>query len=155
MLTAMRRFAFILGWFWLTMAALPAADGKIVKVLQHYLDAQGRHTRSPSLYERDAYQAYLRKNPDKRSALRFDIQWRARGAEPSQLKLRMEVRGSLAHQDKPLILEQPVKRNPGLGRWSSVALEGDAFKQLGEVVAWRATLWAGEQSIAEQKSFLW
>jgi hypothetical protein len=155
MLTDVRRFAFMLGFLWLTGAGLPAADGKIVKVLQHYLDAQGRHTLSPSLYERDAYQVYLRKNPDKRSALRFDIQWKVRGVEISRLTLRMEVRGSQAHRDKPLILEQPAKRNRGLGRWSSMTIEGDAFKQLGEVVAWRATLWAGDQPIAEQRSFLW
>ena len=53
-----------------------AAEGRIVKVLPHYLDAKGRHTLAPSLYERDAYQAHLRKNPDLCKALRFDIHWK-------------------------------------------------------------------------------
>jgi hypothetical protein len=157
MLRHMRRLAFLLGIVWLTAAGFagPLASGKIVKVLHHYLDAQGRHTLAPSLYERDAYQAYLRKNPEKRGSVRFDIQWKVRGAKTSQLTLRLEVRGSLAHRDKPLVVEQPVKRRAGWGRWSSVTLEGDTFKELGDVVAWRTTLWAGDQQIAEQKSFLW
>ena len=33
------------------------AASKISKVLPHLLDKQGRHTLSPSLLERDAYQA--------------------------------------------------------------------------------------------------
>src|SRR6266567_3807500 len=54
-----------------------AASGRIIKVLPHLLDRGGRHTLSPSLYERDAYQAFLRKNPGQCSGLRFDIQWKA------------------------------------------------------------------------------
>ena len=49
-------------------------------MLPHYLDKEGRHTLSPSLYERDAYQAILRQNPEKRGGMRFDVQWKARGA---------------------------------------------------------------------------
>ena len=48
-----------------------AASAKIIKVLPHLLDRDGRHTLSPSLYERDAYQAILRAHPIQRSALRF------------------------------------------------------------------------------------
>ena len=32
---------------------------------------------SPSLYERDAYQARLRAHPEHRYGMRFDVQWRA------------------------------------------------------------------------------
>src|SRR5437899_2397501 len=34
-----------------------AATGRIIKVLPHLLDLQGHHALSPSLYDRDAYQA--------------------------------------------------------------------------------------------------
>ena len=47
----------LLGVISTTDAARP---GKISKVLPHWLDLQGRHTLSPSLLERDAYQAKLR-----------------------------------------------------------------------------------------------
>jgi hypothetical protein len=32
---------------------------------------------------------------------------------------------------------------------------GEDFKQLGEISAWRVTLWDGAQLLAERKSFLW
>ena len=56
-----------------SMEAVPA---RVMKVLPQFLDTNGVHTLSPSLYERDAYQAYLREHPDKRSGIRFEVHWR-------------------------------------------------------------------------------
>jgi hypothetical protein len=39
--------------------------------------------------------------------------------------------------------------------WSQASLTGDAYKKFGELGAWRATLWDGNNLVAEQKSFLW
>src|SRR5262245_61570881 len=81
----------------LLVSALPSAQaalGRINKVLPHYLDQEGRHTLAPSLFERDAYQARLRQNPSLRSAIRFDVNWKAVGAPHSNLKLRLELRSS-------------------------------------------------------------
>src|SRR5947207_2141102 len=130
-----------------------AATGRIIKVLPHLLDREGRHALSPSLYERDAYQAFLRKNPDQCSGLRFDVQCKAKAADWSRLRLRMEVRGS--KEAKPLVLEQPVRRNPRYHRWSSLTLDGASYQKAGELIAWRATLWEGDKMLAQQKSFLW
>ena len=55
------------------------ATGRVIKVLPHFLDLQGRAALSPSLYDRDAYQAVLRDHPEKRSGLRFDMQWKTKG----------------------------------------------------------------------------
>jgi hypothetical protein len=129
------------------------APAKIIKVLPHLLDRDGRYSLSPSLYERDAYQALLRKNPEKCSGLWFDIQWKAKSVAGTHLKLRVEVRGS--KEAKPLVLEQPVERNHWYNRWSSLRLHGDDYLKLGEVIGWRATLWEGNRLLAEQKSFLW
>src|SRR5205814_9854679 len=93
-----------------------AATGRIIKVLPHLLDLAGRHSLSPSLYERDAYQAFLRKNPEKCSGLRFDVQWKAKAADSKRLKLRLEVRGSKAAE--PLVLEETAPRNHWYHRWS-------------------------------------
>src|ERR1035437_11201808 len=76
---------------------LEAATNRIIKVLPHFLDLLGRQSLSPSLYERDAYQARLRANPDQRSALQFDVQWKAKVKDTARLKLRLEARGSKGH----------------------------------------------------------
>jgi hypothetical protein len=129
-----------------------AASAKIIKVLPHYLDLQGRHSISPSLYDRDAYQAQLKKNPQLRSGLRFDVQWRS--AEKSPLKLRVEMRGNKGKELTHAVLEQTVGQT-GFSKWTGLILSGDDYQKLGELAAWRATLWEGGKLISEQKSFLW
>jgi hypothetical protein len=34
-------------------------------------------------------------------------------------------------------------------------VDGDAYRKIGDVIAWRATLWEGDQLVAKQESFLW
>jgi len=140
------------------LAALPshAATGRVLKVLPHFLDLKGRHAVSPSLYDRDAYQAFLREHAEKRSGIRFDVEWKTRGPVWDPLKLRVELRG-IAEGNLPrqLILEEPVKPGGWLNHWTPVALEGDDYKKFGEVTAWRVTLWEADQLLGEQKSFLW
>lgn len=134
-----------------------AATGRVLKVLPHYLDLKGRHSLSPSLYDRDAYQAQLRQHPEQRSAVRFDVLWRARATTRGKLKLRAELRG-LARGELPreAILETEVEAKAGgNSRWSALKLEGGNYQNLGEVTAWRVTLWDGDQLVGEQKSFLW
>src|SRR2546423_10679205 len=139
-------------------AALPtfAATGRVMKVLPHFLDQQGRAALSPSLYDRDAYQAVLREHPEKRSGLRFDMQWKTKGAVWSDLKLRVELRG-VAQGDaaKQMILEQELPGGGLFSHWTSMTLIGDEYKAIGEVTAWRVTLWEGDEQLGEQKSFLW
>lgn len=144
--------SFIVVWF---CSAAEAAEAKIIKVLPHYLDLEGRHSLSPSLYERDAYQDYLRKNRDQRSALRFDIQWKAKAAAGPNLRVRLELRTTKTHLGKPLVLEQPVKRARWFSTWSGLTIQGDAYQKLGDLIAWRATLWDGERQLAELRSYLW
>jgi hypothetical protein len=133
-----------------------AATGRVLKVLPHLLDTNGLHTLKPSLYERDAYQAFLLQNPDKCSGIRFDIDWKSSGPVFDPLKLRIELRG-IAAGDLPRArtLEQRVKGTGWLGRWTSLGLSGEDYRQFGEVTAWRVTLWEGDQLLSEQKSFLW
>ncbi len=135
------------------LVAAPPPAIRLIKVLPHYLDREGRHSLSPSLYERDAYQAQLRKHPAQRSGLRFDVQWKSHRAAP--LKLRLDMRGSQASQPTTATIETALPRPGVFSKWSSVALVGAEYKAFGELVAWRATLWDGDQRVAEQKSFLW
>src|SRR5687768_7947766 len=78
-------------------------DARISKVLPHFLDRDGKHTLWPSLYERDAYQAHLRKTPEERSGLRLDILWKAKKVSSAKLVLRAELRGLKGKEMQTLI----------------------------------------------------
>jgi len=133
-----------------------AASGKIVKVLPHFLDQNGRHTQSPSLYDRDAYQFQLRKHPELRTGIQYDILWRGRGPVKNQTAvIRVELRGTAKGElPSETTLESEVQLT-GTSHWAKIKLDGEAYKQFGEVTAWRVTLWVGDEMIGEQKSFLW
>ena len=149
----MRRLGLFLFLFLLPAAAVPAASARVIKVLPHFLDQDGRHSLLPSLYERDAYQAYLRKTPAARSGLRFDVQWKGRGLQHP--KVRVELRGSAEKNPTTALIETGVSGGRLASRWSAVTLRGPDYTKFGELIAWRLTVWDGDQQIAEQKSFLW
>ena len=153
---AMRRFCFLLTLVCLILArTVSAADGKVLKTLPQFLDAKGRASRSPSLYERDAYQAWLRKHPADRAALRLAVQWKARGVDWKQMKLRAELRGAHDNAMRVTTLEIPVRKNGLFSNWSEFKIQGEDFRKLGELVAWRVTLWEGDRQLASQQSFMW
>jgi hypothetical protein len=142
---------------WLTAAcAAPAATGRVIKVLPQFLDLKGRASLSPSLYERDTYQAFLRDHTNDCSGMRFMVQWRARGKAAAPLKLRVELRG-IAQGDFPrqTVLEKPVEPGGWFSHWTELDLAGEAYKKFGQVTAWRVTLQEGPHLLSEQKSFLW
>src|SRR6266478_5778960 len=85
--------------------AVQAASHKVIKVLPQFLDREGRHAISPSLFDRDAYQEHLRRHPEERSGIRFAIQWKAR--DSAQLKLRVEMRGARGKDPTTTVLEEP------------------------------------------------
>lgn len=151
-----RAFVSLIALFSLLLAvSASAATGKVVKVLPHFLDAKGQHTTSPSLYDRDAYQAFLRKNPDKVSGIRYDVEWRVRSAS-GPIKLRVELRGiAQGNLPRAKTIETTVDAGKGSSRWNGVALTGEDYKAFGQVTAWRVTIWDGETQVGEQKSFLW
>jgi len=141
-----------------SLSATVAADvttGCIVKVLPLFLDLKGRDAISPSLYDRDAYQAYLCQHTNEISAVRFDVLWKGSNVGAAKLKLRVELRGVGANNlPRQITLEQEVTPK-FFRRWTSLALSGADYKNFGAVVAWRVTLWSGAQMLGEQKSFLW
>ena|SRR5712671_2872970 len=148
-------------WFIISflLASVPqsfGATGRVVKVLPHFIDLKGRAALSPSLYDRDAYQVILRDHPEKRSGIRFDMQWKTKGTLWSGLKLRVELRGvAQGETAKQIILEQDLQSGGWFSHWTSMTLAGEDYKTIGEVTAWRVTLWEGTDLLGEQKSFLW
>ena len=141
-------------WFAAVLSA-DAATGRVLKVLPHFVDLQGRHTLSPSLFERDAYQAYLRQHTTNISGIRFDVHWKVKGDSFGPLRLRVEVRGA-ASENLPskAILESAITSSR-FSRWTFLPLTGEDYVRFGQITAWRATLWEGDQLLAEHKSFLW
>ena len=137
----------LLGVITTTDAARP---GKISKVLPHWLDLQGRHTLSPSLLERDAYQAKLRADRTLCSGIRFDVKWAKNTSGTVKLQLELRVTG----EAKPIVREQAVKPSRH-GGWDAVTLDGDAFKAIGKIVAWQVRLLDGDIELAKRRSFLW
>jgi hypothetical protein len=135
--------------------AADAVTGRVIKLLPLLLDQEGRDSISPSLFERDAYQAQLREHPKEVSGVRFDVQWRAAKVPDEQLKLRVEARG-VAADGSPRIKVFETEVSGGIfSHWTEFKLTGDEYKNFGSVVAWRATLWNGDSLLGEQKSFLW
>ncbi len=136
-------------------AAADTPSGHIVKVLPLFLNQKGQDALSPSLYDRDAYQVYLRAHTNEISAIRFDVLWHVSHAGGAPLKLRLELRGvGSDNLPRQTTLEQVV--TPHFFRhWTSLPLVGDDYRNFGDVVAWRATLWSGDRMLGEQESFLW
>src|SRR5438552_8715945 len=116
---------------WLMIAAvLPAAaeSGQVMKVLPHFLDTNGLHTLSPSLYERDAYQAYLRQHPEKRSGIRFDVQWKTKPPIAGTLRLIIELRGiAKGKLPRPLVLEKKVEPSGHFSHWTGFTVSGRQY----------------------------
>ena len=131
-----------------------AQSAKVIKVLPHFLDSQGRSNKNPSLFDRDAYQVELRGSPSKRSALRFDVQWKANFFDYEKLSLRIEAKGMKGNQPTTNLLEQPLKAG-SFSQWTALTLSGEKYKDFGELISWHATLRNGTNTVAEQKSFLW
>jgi hypothetical protein len=146
-----------LAWVVLWAGLVPAVAGeaRILKVLPHWLDAQGRHALQPSLYERDAYQAKLRTEPGLAKGLRYDVQWKAPGISADGLVLRLELRAGAGAGAQSTTLEASAKPGWNGRGWCRLKLSDEQFQSLGQVTAWRATLRRGDGEIAEEKSFLW
>jgi hypothetical protein len=137
-------------------ASAHAAEGHVFKVLPQFLDQKGREALTPSLYDRDAYQAHLRLSPTNISTLRFAVQWKESRPKTDERKLRVEVRGAeKGGLPSQATLELPLPKRHAFSHWDYVVFDPDRYKAFGEVTAWRVTLWDGDRMLAEQKSFLW
>jgi len=150
---AMRRIL-ILAWL-MAAPVLWAGEGRVVKVLPQLLDRKGRHALAPSLYERDAYQFYLRKHPGQITGLRLMVQWKAKNVDWSQLKLRAEMRGLIGDSLHTVTFEEPAKKSGHFSSWSEFKLEGGEWLAFGGLVAWHVSLWEGDKPLGEMQSFLW
>ena len=150
------RSLILCGLIFLTSPILHGGDkASIIKVLPHQLDLKGRASLAPGLFQRDAYQGQLRKDPKLVSGMRFNVQWKAKGIPADELVIKVSLKTSGRSPNDPLELTPPVRGNRKWGRWSSIAYDGQLFKDNGQVLAWKVELRRGETSVATQTSFLW
>lgn len=129
--------------------------GRILKVLPHLLDAEGRVARAPSLFQRDAYQSHLRQHPEKVSTQRFDVHCKVHRRANSELQLRLTLRTANRPESEPVILEAPVKSGLWGRAWQSLTLDPEVYRTAGKVVAWRMEMLENGTVISSQSSFLW
>ena len=135
------------------VATAPA--GKVYKVLPLLLNREGHDAISPSLFDRDAYQHYLRLHTNEVSGIRYDVLWRARGTEGKAVKIKVELQ-AVGPDGSPRRKTLETVVTPGHYRhWAELPLKDDEYVSLGHIVAWRATLWSGDQLLGTQQSFLW
>jgi hypothetical protein len=139
---------------WLAPVAR-AGEGSVVKVLPQLVDVHGRHALSPSLYERDAYQVRLRKDPKLRGGARLAVEWKAKKVDWSKLTLRAEMCCLLEDNLHTVTMEEPAVKHGWFRTWSEFRIEGAEYKNFGQIVAWRVTLWEGDHQLGELESFLW
>jgi hypothetical protein len=71
------------------------------------------------------------------------------------LTLRVEMRGAKGTESTKAVVEMTVRKRGLFSRWTELPLVGEEYQKLGELVAWRATLWQGDLMAGEQRSFLW
>ncbi|MCU0771674.1 MAG: hypothetical protein MUE94_07900 [Verrucomicrobia bacterium] len=134
----------------------PPAEGRIKKVLPHLFDARSQHTVSPSLFDRDAYQALLRGHPERVTGIGYDVRWTARYAGERPLTVRLELLGIYEGKvPRQRLIEQTFSGRSSWRQWTRLELRGADYKEFGKITAWRVTLWAGDEMLDEYKSFLW
>lgn len=141
-----------------TLAGASAADatGRVLKVLPFLLDRQGQDSPSPSLFDRDAYQARLReRGTNEVTGVRVDILWSIKHAANVKYTVRAELRG-VGPDGVPHFKQFTSDVQPGwFHQWTSFQVAGPEYRDFGTLVAWRATLWEDDRQLAEQHSFLW
>ena len=140
----------------LTAQANEKAPVTITKTLRHWLDLEGRHTTSPSLLDRDAYQAHLRDHPEEVSTLRFDLQLRFRTRDRSGYRIQVEIRHGSGSLIEIFSTETALKpRGKRRSFWNQIPISKKDYQALGDIIAWRVTVWEGPTPVARDESFLW
>ena len=139
----------------LLVFSVQAGSVKIFKVLPHYLDKDGHNTLSPSLFERDRYQALLRLDQTKCSTIRFDVQWRNTLKNFDDLSITVEMRGTKTNSPTISFSEKISSRKSIWSKWTKIRIPEEDFKELEGLGAWRVMIKNGDEILKEERSFMW
>lgn len=145
---------------------LPAAGRHLKKVLFFWLDKDGQYSQHPSMFERDAYQAYLRENPEEIHGLKVAILLSGSKGKLESSELELKIQGPPGPEIKEPLefrLELADQVDRKLRRWvywdidpvNAEASDG-SLKLLPEaIVSWRLTLLDEDQPVDRLQSYLW
>ena len=140
----------------LGLGSAAESDAKAIQVFRFLVDAAGRHALSPSLLDRDAYQAHLLEHPEEVGGLRFVTQRKRRSEATANPSIRVEVRHGDGNTMGEFSKSAPLKvRKTRRSQWHQITISGEEYARLGKVIAWRVSLWDGETRLAQEESFLW
>ncbi|MBQ7590807.1 MAG: hypothetical protein IJU47_09030 [Verrucomicrobia bacterium] len=139
----------------LLVFSVQAGSVKIFKVLPHYLDKDGHNTLSPSLFERDRYQALLRLDQTKCSTIRFDVQWRNTLKNFDDLSITVEMRGTKTNSPTISFSEKISSRKSIWSHWTKIRIPEESFRELEGLEAWRVLIKDGDEILKEERSFMW
>ncbi len=139
----------------LLVFSVQAGSVKIFKVLPHYLDKDGHNTLSPSLFERDRYQALLRLDQTKCLTIRFDVQWRNTLKNFDDLSITVEMRGPKTNSPTISFSEKISSRKSIWSHWTKIRIPEESFRELEGLEAWRVLIKDGDEVLKEERSFMW
>lgn len=145
---------------------LPAAGRHLKKVLFFWLDEDGQYSQHPSMFERDAYQAYLRDNPEEIHGLKVAVLLSGSSGKLESSSLELKIQGPPGPEIKEPLefrLELADKLDRKLRRWVywdidpvNAEASDEALKLLPEsIVSWRLTLLDEGQPVDRLQSYLW
>jgi hypothetical protein len=128
----------------------------VLKVNRTLLDQFGHETDVVGdLQGQAAYQYDLRHDPFRQRGARFHIKWKApRRAE--RIRLVLDLQGlNPANESTRATVAAHQPDMDGWAEWTTLDIKGQQFKKLGEIMAWRVTLYSGDQVMAELPSANW
>lgn len=147
---------------------LPSAGRHLKKVLFFWLDEKGQYAQHPSMFERDAYQAFLRENPEEIHGLKVATLLAGTRSKLAKGELVLKIKGppSLTPvEDTVYRLDLSDKQDRRLRRWiywevdpvsedeSSSAAEDKMSPD--KIVAWQLTLLLDGVAVDRVQSYLW
>ena len=69
--------------------------------------------------------------------------------------MKIEIRGSGTGLAETETFGAKVKPTGFFAKWAGIVLDREDYQRIGEIIAWRVTLWSGGLIVAEEESFLW
>lgn len=129
---------------------------EVLKVNHEFIDSSGYTKEEPGdLINRARYQSMIR-NTDKVRGIRFFIHWKAPNNDGRRLAVKLEARGYDAGSERNSmeVITRRIEDVDSSG-WISVDIDADRYKQFGKLMAWKVSLWSGNELKSSRYSFTW
>ena len=131
---------------------------KVIKVNHEWIDSEGHtHAEIADFPAKAKYQKTL-DDTGKHSGIRFHIHWTTPSARLPHFAVKLEVQGYDAKTQRETLetLLATYPKNPRFkSGWSRLDIKRDTLERLGDLMAWKVTLFQNGQFVAERKSFTW